>query len=91
MPIFSAVENTFQGHSLVKKVLENVYEDILLFHKRAVRFFNQRGQPTIPLSQHSHKLKMGFVHSANLRATRKRFQSSPRYPDLSFWKWCSRK
>ena len=44
IPIISAIDNIFQSNTLVKKVLENVYEDILLFHRRAVCFFKQRGQ-----------------------------------------------
>ena len=89
MPIVSAIENTFQGHSLVKKVLENVYEDILLFHRRAVRFFKQKGQPTISLSQRLHKFKAGLIHSADLRTMWKRLYFYPRHPDIILPVWCS--
>ncbi|KAA6406931.1 MAG: hypothetical protein FRX48_09229 [Lasallia pustulata] len=42
LPIFSAINDLFSSHSHVQQVLVNLYEDILDFHGRAVRFFRQK-------------------------------------------------
>ncbi|KAL9614732.1 MAG: hypothetical protein Q9167_000801 [Letrouitia subvulpina] len=43
IPVVSGIGNAFKSDNLVKQVLGNVYEDILLFHKRAVSFFKRTG------------------------------------------------
>ncbi|KAI4132225.1 MAG: hypothetical protein LQ347_002654 [Umbilicaria vellea] len=42
LPIFSDINNLFSSHSNVQQILVNVYEDILEFHSRSVKFFKQR-------------------------------------------------
>lgn len=44
LPLLAAVEDLFshRSHEEVEQILANVYEDILKFHSRAIRFFQQR-------------------------------------------------
>ena len=43
IPMVSEIANVFSSNGIVKRVLGNVYEDILSFHRRAVSFFKQKG------------------------------------------------
>ena len=50
LPLVASIDSTFRSNSMVMKVLANVYEDILTFHKRAVCFFRQKGKRYIMLT-----------------------------------------
>lgn len=42
VPQFELYEDLFGGDSYMRRILEKIYEDILEFHRRALKFFSSR-------------------------------------------------
>lgn len=61
LPIFSAIDelNASRRHGHIKQILADVYEDILIFHRRALVFFKQPGwSPIVPRDAYSNGFSM---------------------------------
>ena len=44
LPLLSQYQNLFERNPHMRRVLELIYMDILEFHKKALKYFQQRGE-----------------------------------------------
>lgn len=44
IPLLQQFQTLFESNQYMRRVLEMIYSDILEFHKRAIRFFSNRGK-----------------------------------------------